>query len=188
VLTTGGYFLVKDYTFRPLDLWEFGLHGGVEHDASLVHHDTPEGNSIAPIEIDHEWADNLRGDILPKVGHESGEDKEYRAVVNATDVARMRVRREKETLRPLDAVHAEIARGEVAIALGVWETETILPGGEKKMGIPLEWFLDWLKYEKLPEGWKPDHVQGLMDVVKRSKEIREAAEEMRKSGDTMKEK
>jgi hypothetical protein len=44
---------------------------------------------------------------------------EKRSRNDAEDVARARIRRENES-PVLDILHAEIARGEMAIALGVW--------------------------------------------------------------------
>jgi len=47
---------------------------------------------------------------------------EKRSRNDAEDVARARIRRENES-PVLDILHAEIARGEMAIALGVWWKE-----------------------------------------------------------------
>lgn len=102
--------------------------------------------------------------------------------MDAADVARSRIRREKDS-PPLDPVHAEIARGEMGIILGVLETK-----GEEKVGIPVEWMREWIGEERLPSGWKPTHVQGLLDTMKRSKAIRAAMEEQRSAaGDEKKE-
>jgi len=102
--------------------------------------------------------------------------------MDAADVARPRIRREKDS-PPLDPVHAEIARGEMAIILGVMETK-----GEEKVGVPVEWMREWISRERLPTDWKPTHAQGLLDTVKRSKAIRTAMEEQRKAaGDEKKE-
>lgn len=178
VLVTGGFLLIKRYTFSPIDLYDLDFHGGVEHNASLVHRDTPEGDLMAPIPIVHEWVDKLRGDVLTGSEGFAGD----RELVNYVDAARMRIRRESESRKELDGVHAEIARGELAIMLGLWETEARQPGGEKKTGVPLDWLLDWFKYERLPPDWKPTHEQSLMDTVNRSKQIRTTIEEMRREG------
>lgn len=98
---------------------------------------------------------------------------EQQLLINAVDVARARVRREKAS-PPLDSMHAEIARGEMAIILGVWETKS-----KDKVGVPAEWMRRWIGYEELPEGWRPTHKQGLLDTIKRAKSIRKAMEEMR---------
>lgn len=149
-----------------LDLFRIGKHGQVEHNASLVHYDTPRGQVFAPIEIHQDLVDQLIDDV--KTGADDPEATDARKLMNATDVAIARVRREKQS-PTLDGVHAEIARGEMAIILGVWEQK-----GQGKVGIPVEWMRDWIGHERLPEGWMPDHVQGFFDVVNRSKSIREA--------------
>ncbi|KAF9269717.1 Cloroperoxidase [Marasmius fiardii PR-910] len=106
--------------------------------------------------------------------------EEYRTeLVSSADVGRMRVRREEEIApKKMDNFHAEIARGEMAVILGVWEethSET------KKMGVPLPYLLTWLGQERLPESWEPKRTQGLLDVIRRAKEIRTAAEAIRKA-------
>ncbi|RDB30246.1 Chloroperoxidase [Hypsizygus marmoreus] len=174
VLAFGGFILLGRFT--NLSLFEIGKHGAVEHDASLVHKDTPKGEEYAPIDVQEDLLEKLLADA--KTGDEDSEGLEAgdrRTLMDATDVARARVRREKES-PALDALHAEIARGEMGIILGVWETKV-----GRKVGIPVEWMRDWLRKERLPEGWKPTHAQGLLDVVKRSKAIRLAMVDLRKA-------
>lgn len=110
--------------------------------------------------------DKLIDDV--KTGADDPEATDARKLMNATDVAIARVRREKQS-PTLDGMHAEIARGEMAIILGVWEQK-----GQGKVGVPVGWMRDWIGHERLPEGWMPDHVQGFFDVVNRSKTIRGA--------------
>lgn len=169
-LTYVGFAMLK--RVRPIDLFEIGKHNVIEHNASLVHHDTPEGQEFAPIGIDQGLVDDLMNDVKPEkeggVNAKSGE-----SLMNAIDVARARIRREKDC-KPVDSVHQEIARGEMAIILGVWETST-----KDKVGIPAEWMRRWIGHEKLPDDWKPTHKQGLLDTIQRSKAIRTAMEEMR---------
>jgi hypothetical protein len=161
---------------RRVDLFELGQHGRVEHNASLAHHDTPEGDKYAPIEVDPKLvAALIRSDVKPteKESEASGDD----FLLNYEDIARSRVRREEEC-RPVDSVHQEIARGEMAIILGVWEKTASGKEGAKK-GIPVAWWRTWISEGRLPEGWTPDHVQTMRDVVARSKAIRAAADKIR---------
>lgn len=161
---------------RSLDLYEIGIHRrfGVEHDASLVHHDTRMGHKYAPIDIDSKLVETLIRDVQPsRKEMDARSDPEEKFLLNYEDVARARVRREAEC-RPIDAVHAEIARGEMAIILGVWETKS-----DTKTGIPVDHFRRWISEERLPDGWKPDHVQGLRDVKARSTKIRNAVKLLR---------
>ncbi|KAF9040868.1 Chloroperoxidase [Panaeolus papilionaceus] len=178
-LTYVGFLMIRK--FGKITLHDIAKHGQIEHDASLVHADTPEGEIYAPNKIYPELLDKfLTQDVKPNRAEveasAGGADITKKWVVNFEDVARARIRREKEC-RPIDAVHQEIARGEMAIILGVWET-TAEGGG--KVGAPGEWIRRWLGEERLPEGWKPTHVQGFFDVVKRAKSIKLAAEEYRK--------
>ncbi|KAJ3510274.1 heme-thiolate peroxidase [Coprinellus aureogranulatus] len=163
--------------FRPIDLYEIGRHGVVEHNASLIHHNTPPGETYAPIEIDREllaeFVKDARTEVEVAVETPSGEKQiEKQTLITTEDVGRARVRREKDS--PLDALHAEIARGEVAIIMGVWETKT-----EKATGTRIDWLERWLGEERLPDGWRPTRAMGLLDTMKRAKAIKKAAEEIR---------
>jgi hypothetical protein len=174
VLAVGGFILLRRIT--NVSLFEIGKHGAIEHDASLVHNNTPAGEKYAPIEIDQGLVDDLIRDA--KTGNEEEEGPEAgerRALMDASDVARARVRREK-TSPKLDGLHAEIARGEMGIILGVWETQA----GDN-IGVPVEWMREWIGHERFPRAWKATHTQGLLDVVKRSKAIRKAMDEQRQA-------
>ncbi|KAF5357316.1 hypothetical protein D9758_005909 [Tetrapyrgos nigripes] len=215
ILTLGGFLLIKrspirlpswipffgkvknpDGTVTPagiVDLHLVGLHGGVEHDASVVHHDTPEGHLYPPNRIEESWVGNLVGDVQPPVHgytplseeavmktqpfawRSFATSRHIDTLVSAADVGRMRKRREQEILpKTLDSVHSEIARGEMAIVLGIWERTSPLENGTMKTGVPLPWLLTFLAEERLPEGgnWRPNHVQSLWGVVQRSKAIK----------------
>jgi len=154
---------------RPIDLNKIGKHNAIEHDASLVHLDTPKGHDFAPIDIDQ----NLVDDLMNDVEHEKEDINDAGSLMSFNDVARARIRREKDC-RPIDGVHQEIARGEMAIILGVWETAS-----KGKVGVPTEWVRRWIGHEMLPDGWRPTHKQGLLNTIQRSKAIRTAMEEMR---------
>ena len=172
-LTFGGYFLLRKFT--RISLHDIGKHNAVEHNASLVHHDIPQGQTYAPIEIDHSLVDALISDVKPSPAEiEKSPDPTAKFLMNYEDVARARVRREAEC-NSIDGLHAEIARGEMAIILGVWEVKT-----KDKVGIPVDYLQRWIGEERLPDGWKPDHTQGLLDVVNRSSQIRNAMDQMRK--------
>ncbi|KAF8148857.1 hypothetical protein B0H34DRAFT_668138 [Crassisporium funariophilum] len=171
-LSFGGFIWLRK--IRPITLHEIGKHNKVEHNASLVHHDTPEGEEFAPIEIDEKLVEALSQDLKPSAADiEASSNPSARLLMNTDDVARARIRREKEC-KPVDSLHAEVARGEMAIILGVWETKT-----DGKVGIPFDDLRRWLGQERLPDGWKPNHVQGLRDVIKRAKGIKLAVERLR---------
>lgn len=158
--------------FRRIDLYEIGKHGVVEHDASLVHHDTPKGQEYAPIEIDPALVEELDKDAQTTVEVEVDGVKQTQRLLSTADVGRARVRREKLSPR-LDKTHAEIARGEMAIILAVWEKKV----GDKA-GAPIEWMKRWLSKEQLPDGWKPERPIGLSDTRQRAKEIQKVSAEI----------
>ncbi|KAG6868292.1 hypothetical protein C0993_005368, partial [Termitomyces sp. T159_Od127] len=170
-LAIGGFFLLR--RIGRVDLYDIGEHGKIEHDASLVHRDTPVGQQYAPIEVEEELVDLLADDAKTGSEGEGGE----RTLMDARDVARARVRREKQSPR-LDAVHAEIARGEMAIVLGVFEKHE-----GTNVGVPVEWMREWMYHERLPKEWERDgtHVQGLLNVISRAKSIRLAMQSLEKA-------
>ncbi|KAG6334336.1 hypothetical protein ID866_4748 [Astraeus odoratus] len=161
-LSFGAVFILGQ--FRRISLADLARHNLIEHDASLFHRDAYNGDEYAP-----RCPDNS---LLKSVLEQGGHYKQGRITLD--DVANIRVKREIKT--PLDSVHAEIARGEMAIAIGVL-------GGRNAVteGLDLKVLKDWAKYERLPEGWKPDHVQGLYQTYKMAKVIRDRMNDM-KSG------
>ncbi|TFY77764.1 putative heme-thiolate peroxidase [Hericium alpestre] len=151
----------------PFDLYDFAAHGGIEHNASL-YHDDADGEKYAPVFANEKKLE----DFLSKLP----------AKVRAEDIAAVRVAKEDayETV-PLDALHGEIARGEVSISLGVFTEK-----GEEVDGVPLERFREWLSKERFPEGWTPHHVHGLLETVMTARDIRLGMERIRKEKKEMK--
>jgi hypothetical protein len=148
LITTGGYLLVGQVRFMSLD--DLCRHNGIEHDASLVHFDTHKGNEYAP----RRRAMSLLNHFKQKV-----QDKPN---VTLLDFAKLRVKREAESQttrnQVLDNLHAEIARGEVALTIGVFgdaRTETIEHGRLFEM---------W-RTERFPDQWQPTHTQTLAQTA-----------------------
>ncbi|KAF6754055.1 hypothetical protein DFP72DRAFT_990574 [Ephemerocybe angulata] len=170
-------FLLLKKLGRRIDLYEIGEHGVVEHDASLVHRNTGTGEKYAPIDIDKDllakFVKEARTEVEVEVEVDGKKELETLNLLTIADVGRARVRREKES-PPLDAKHAEIARGEVAIILGVWETKT-----KDVTGTRMDWLERWLGEERLPDGWKPARAVGMFETVRRAKAIRAATEAVR---------
>lgn len=169
-LTLGGFLLLQQ--FGHISLGDLARHNHIEHDASLAHQNADFEAEYAPCEVDDTLLEALCSDA--KTISEDGPR------MNARDVARARVRRESES-GPLDPVHAEIARGEMAIALGVF-------GGKNgsKDGIPIRWLREWIKYERLPQGWKHTHTLGFFATVKMSTDIRNAMKQLSEGEDDTK--
>jgi hypothetical protein len=175
-LTYTTYLVLRK--FRPIELYEIGKHGVIEHNASLVHHDTPAGQEFAPIAIDQQLVEAVVQDAQTVVQVESEVDgvktTRTETLLSPADVGRARVRRERES--PIGALPAEIARGEMAIILGVWEKRV----GDKA-GAPVEWIRRWLGEERLPDGWRPTQTFGLAGTRERNKMIKASAEAIRKA-------
>jgi len=163
VLAVGGYLLI--HKWWKIDLEDLALHNGVEHDASLAHDDASLATipSYAPTTVDTSLLDQLLND--------SADGK----VMTAVDIARARVRREA-LYEPgaIDGVHQEIARGEVALVLGIF-------GAGK--AVPLEHLRCWIQEERFPEGWvRPERRLGLLHTVWISLEIRHSMNNLRSRG------
>lgn len=153
LLVHGGiYLLGQEGTFGLDDL---ARHNRIEHDASLVHDDTKGRDEYAPISPNLVLVNNLL------VQAEDGR------VLTAADVARARVERESKC-PVLNSLHSEIARGEMALALGLFGQEN----ADHHQGVPLDTLREWLAEERLPEGWKPTHTQGLLQTLRTAREIR----------------
>ncbi|KZP26146.1 Cloroperoxidase [Athelia psychrophila] len=152
-LSIGAFILLLQFT--PLSLSDIARHNYIEHDASLVHNNTPLEDEYAPSDINHALVDALMAD---------GQD----GLMSAAHVGKARVRRENES-PALDRLHAEIARGEMAIALRV-----LAAASAPDAGIPLAWLRTWIREETFPAGWAPSRTVGLMDAVRESGKIRAA--------------
>ncbi|KAJ8589343.1 Cloroperoxidase [Rhizopogon salebrosus TDB-379] len=148
--------------FRCMSLSDLARHNLIEHDASLVHRDDLNGNEYAPTRVDRK--------LLAALCAEAGKVLPDRMTLE--DAARIRVKREAHC-KKLDSLHAEIARGEIVIAIAVL-------GGKDaaKNGVSVSALHDWMKYERLPAGWKPDHTQGLYQTYKMAKFVRRRMEEV----------
>ncbi|KAF9065140.1 Chloroperoxidase [Rhodocollybia butyracea] len=107
VLVTGGFLAIKRLPFRipglsdhirvknpdgsespggVVNLHLIGLHNAVEHDASLVHLNTPSPKKYAPVQIQDPWVPKLVGDILPPVeGYSPYDDEEEPNTPNTPD-------------------------------------------------------------------------------------------------------
>ncbi|KAG6375326.1 Chloroperoxidase [Boletus reticuloceps] len=162
LLSFGGVLLLAQY--RDMSLADLARHNLIEHDASLFHLDAHSEDEYAPISAN---------DSLIKATLEQG--GRYRSGhMTLEDVANIRVKREAES-RPLDGVHAEVARGEMAIAIGIL-------GGQNAAteGLDMDVLRLWVEQERLPDGWKPDHTQGLYKTYRMATVIRERMKAMKK--------
>lgn len=161
ILSFGSMFLLGQY--RSLSLSDLARHNMIEHNASLVHKDDRNGAEYAPCKVNRKLLEALCAD-----GGKVVPDR-----MTLEDAAHIRVKREVEC-GVLDGVHAEIARGEIVIAIGVL-------GGKDaaKNGVTISALHDWMQHERLPVGWKPDHTQGLYQTYKMAKYVRDRMREIK---------
>lgn len=160
-LSFGGTFLLAQY--RDMSLADLARHNLIEHDASLFHVDAHKEDEYAPTAVN----ESLMKVVLERGGR-------YRpGRMTLEDIANIRVKREAES-RPLDGVHSEIARGEMAIAIGIL-------GGQNAVteGLDLDVLRLWVLQERLPDGWRPNHTQGLYKTYKMATVIRERMKAMK---------
>ena len=151
ILAYGGIGLLGQMGAFGLD--DLARHNRIEHDASLVHDDTPMRNEYAPISPDSKLVRQFMN--IAKDGH----------LMTVEDIARARVLRESQS-RMLDNLHAEIARGEMAIVVGLFSRKN-----SGKQGIPVDMLRVWMSEERLPDDWKPTHTQGLWQTIQASRQI-----------------
>lgn len=159
-LTWGGYLLLKQ--FGAISLSDIARHGCIEHNASLAHDDTPKDAEYAPCKVDEVYLDMLMQDSRDGV------------MLTVHDIAEARVRREIQSGKDLDRVHAEVARGEMALVLGIFDKQA---GGKEE--VSREMIKEWWQYERFPEGWAPRRQQGLLHTIRTAGEIRAEMKEER---------
>ncbi|EIN10121.1 Cloroperoxidase, partial [Punctularia strigosozonata HHB-11173 SS5] len=171
------YFLSYGALLHPrVELSDFALHNHVEHDASICHEDGEIFDLFAPCPV------------IPKMFDDFVKDSATGTHCNARDIAATRVRREAESLKAraaqfarftmaatsdYDGLHAEIARGETALVLGIFG------GGHPTPMVSFDVLRSWWVDERLPDGWRPTHVQKLGYTVDLSKAIRQEMKDIR---------
>ncbi|KAF8548693.1 Cloroperoxidase [Imleria badia] len=162
-LTFSGWAILGQ--LRKMSLWDLSRHNCIEHDASLFHVDAHGEEEYAPVAVSNS--------LMKSSLHQGGQYIPGRMTLE--DVANIRVKREAALQKPLRWWQAEIARGEMAVAIGVL-------GGKDgaKNGLDLEVLRLWVTQERLPDDWKPDHTQGLYKTGWMTKAIRDRMTAMQK--------
>ncbi|TFK48241.1 Cloroperoxidase [Heliocybe sulcata] len=160
---------------EPFDLADLALHNHIEHDASLAHSNAAPHDLYAPTATNATLLSQLFTFVTPN------------DTFTLSSIAKARVLREYQTGDTIDSFHAEVARGEVALVLGIFGTALTdignldEAGGE---GIPMELFESWFGENRLPAGWKPKHEQTLLGTVKISKALKDSMTKIGKDGVT----
>ncbi|KAH9949132.1 Chloroperoxidase [Amylocystis lapponica] len=149
-LTLSSHLLLGQ--FSELSLEDLARHNYIEHNASLAHPDVIGDREYAPSTADPYLIAELLGN--------SADGK----VMTLHDFTKARQHRESHYARPLDALHEEIARGEMSMVLGIF--------GRGNETVPVEWLEDWWLRERLPADFKPRHQQTLLQTVRTSWRIK----------------
>lgn len=166
-LSFGGVTLLAQ--FGAFDLADLARHNRIEHDASLVHDDTKPREEYAPV---------LPNPELIKQFLEEVKDGQF---VTVEDIARARVWRESQC-PALNNFQAEIARGEMAIALGLFSEPA---SDTHKQGIPVDLLHTWFSEERLPDGWKPTHTQSLLETMGTASQLRNEMKKIKDSDENV---
>ncbi|KII91040.1 hypothetical protein PLICRDRAFT_554795 [Plicaturopsis crispa FD-325 SS-3] len=173
LLAAGGFLLLLvrehpfSWPFMKISLQDLAKHNAIEHDASLAHDDA-DGAKFAPSPVNHTLLAALIEDVP---GYNTRISESELLIMSAQDIASARVHREAAYDQPLDPMHAEIARGEMAIVLGMFSQT----GLQQKVGIPVEWLREWIAENRLPAEWLAQEKKektGLIATVMRSRAIR----------------
>lgn len=181
---SGKYFCLED----------LARHNRVEHDASIYHKDASARDEYAPITVSTEMLEQMF------------DDSENGIWMTPEDVARARVRREATYPKGLDTIHAEVARGEMAIVLNLFNNpdpqlltthsievppvqrsfvsrffRRILGKKEEPVplpGVPISFLKTWMGQERLPDGWRPYHSVTLWQTIKMVSRMKKAMKRM----------
>ncbi|KAH8114281.1 Cloroperoxidase [Phellopilus nigrolimitatus] len=157
-------------TRLALDLHDLARHNRIEHDGSLVHADAAPGKNYAPV-----VPDPVRLTEVLDAGSADRfavrDAKPSKGALTFLDFARVRFLRDRALVRPLDRVHAEITRGEVAlILLAMSEGDESANAGEHV--IPRARLSQWFGEERLPDGWAVPRTQiGLLRTASLGRKV-----------------
>ncbi|PCH41773.1 Cloroperoxidase [Wolfiporia cocos MD-104 SS10] len=156
-LTYSGHVLLSQYS--QISLFDLARHNYIEHNASLGHLDALRTQEYAPCRANRHLIDELIS--------ASSDGK----VMNMHDFAVARVNREDAYNVSLDALHEEIAHGEMSMVLGIF--------GKGNDTVPVPWIQEWWLNERFPDDFAPTQQQTLWKTVKDSQEIRKMMREIR---------
>ncbi|KAF7303082.1 hypothetical protein MKEN_01271700 [Mycena kentingensis (nom. inval.)] len=135
IANASNFFLRADGTF---DLHDSAVHGVIEHDASLVHDNTPAGEEFAPVETNMTKAELLLGLSADGV------------LMTAKDLGVARYLLERALTIPLDTTHQQLAAVEGPLGMSAFGFTQ--KDGTKAMKV--DDFRNVFKFNRLPDGFK----------------------------------
>ncbi|KAF5384536.1 hypothetical protein D9757_006460 [Collybiopsis confluens] len=133
LLVTGGFLCCADFESEGLSLDALAAHDKIEHDASLVHDNTPLGAAFAPIKVN--WT--LVNELTTKYPDGLGIRRLSEARATREELSRV------EGRPKLDALHGQIAYGEAALTWLVMKDLTSL--------VRTDTIRQWFGQETFPE-------------------------------------
>ncbi|EIW61336.1 Cloroperoxidase [Trametes versicolor FP-101664 SS1] len=142
-----------------LNLHDLAAHNLVEHDGSLVHADTSEGQKYAPTNVDPALLRQLL-------------DTSSTGYLSLKDLTQAQVSRQAAS-PPLHALQSIVSKGELDLIMevfGIHASETLVPNAEEtvhdELVVPKSFLEQWLGEERLPDGWSgPSHQTGLKEII-----------------------
>jgi hypothetical protein len=162
MLALGGLALCGRRWFSlHLDLEDLARHNRIEHDASLVHADTPKGDKYAPTAVDGTLLEGMLA-RCPASG------------MGFDDFARLRAERETATKRDeqLDGLHRTLGAAEAVLILNTLRDESGT--------VPKARLEQWLGEERFPDGWqRPAKEQGFLALNDEASKLRKEVQELK---------
>jgi len=169
-LAVGSFILLRRPSLQPFDLHGASRHNFIEHNASMIHDDADPGEEFAPSAVDSQLLNEFLGMAHPSASRYSESKPNGGDVITVHDIAARRVEREAVSL-PVDALHAELARGEFAMVVRIFGKgkDNELDRAEMKV---------FLKENRIPDGWSPSHTMHLWEAIATSASLRHAMREI----------
>jgi len=132
-----------------MDLHDITKHNLLQHDASLVHSDTPDGEDFAPITINQNLIDELLNDVKYEEEDSSGTE----SVIDLYDAVHACLCRENAR-RPINITEQEGAQEEIALIIAILETTS-----KGKVGAPIKWIRSFIDHKRLLDNWCPTYME-----------------------------
>jgi len=152
--------LLCGHGFFRLNLDALAAHNKIEHNGSLAHDDAAPGARFAPIPVNPSMLYTLLSYAALGKG------------MYLEDFMKARVDREAQLEKPLDALHRQVAQGEVATAWLVMKDDN----GK----IPLDTLKQWWAEERLPDNWsKPRRTVGLLEARLKADDVADGMRKLR---------
>lgn len=167
-----GHLVGSGFSTRlELDLHDLARHNRIEHDGSMGHADAAPGAEYAPSVPDGARIANM---LAAGSARTPSNEKGPVNALSILDFARIRYSLNLAFRKPLDAVHAEIARGEIALTLLAMGTKAEgSDAHDEELVVPDKRIREWFLEERLPSDWStPQSEIGLFNTMATSRKVK----------------